>query len=292
MKTTKNITILSLLFFMAGIPFCKAQDKESLIATAKYFMYDNQIPFVQIKAQTKVDKKLQPVPDIHFQLYLDSVADNRKIGSVKTNKDGNATVAIPPSLKNAWDASTKHTILSNSDATKKFEAAELETEVTQAKLVLDTLNDGEARSITATLMEKTDKGWNPVKATDLKIGVKRLGGILSAGSDETFATNDDGKATAAFDRDKLPGDKNGILTLTAKLEDNEVYGNLVVEMNAPWGAKLVPGHDAFNDRSLWATRKKAPYWLLFIANSIIISVWGTIIYLITQIFKIRKLGKI
>jgi hypothetical protein len=41
---------------------------------------------------------------------------------------------------------------------------------------------------------------------------------------------------------------------------------------------------------LWATRDKAPVWLLLMAGFIVASVWGTIVFLLVQIGKIRKLG--
>ena len=291
MKTNKTLTILAFLLLITGIPASTlAAESGELIVNAKYFMYNNKIPFVEIKAQTKVEKKLQPVPNISFQLYLDNISDSQRIGNVKTNFNGNATVTIPPALKTLWDASPKHTIICQSAATKAFEENEQEVEITQAKLLIDTLNEDDVRSIVATLMELTDKGWVPVNETDIRIGVKRLGGILSAGTAEAFTTDAEGKAVAAFERDSLPGDNKGILTLVAKVEDNEQYGNLVMEMNAPWGEKATKGPDSFNERTLWATRDKAPYWLLLIANGIIITVWGTIIYLILQLFKIKKLG--
>ena len=293
MKANKTLTILAFLFFIIGIlNITKAAESGSLIVNFRYFMFNNKIPFVQVQSGVKIDKKYQPVPDISFQVYLDNIGDSSLIGKAKSDENGGLTIPIPKSLKTLWDASLKHTLICKSEATKAYEETEQELEITQAKLEIDTLNDGTTRSIVATLMEKTDKGWVPVPETDLKVGVKRLGGILSAGSDETFTTDAEGKATAAFERDSLPGDQNGNLTLIAKLEDNDMYGNLVVETNANWGVKASLGlHNTYNDRTLFSTRFKAPYWLLFIANSIIILVWGTIIYLAFQVLKIRRLGR-
>lgn len=291
MKAIKFPAILALLFFTAGLPgLSSAAEGGDLILSLKYFFYNNKIPFVQVNTKTKVEKKLQPVPGMTVVVYLDSLSDNNKIGQVLTNDNGNATIAIPPSLKTSWEGKAKHTLMAKSTATKAYEETETDVELTQAKLVLDTLNDGDARSLVATLMERSGDTWTPVKDADVKLGVKRLGGILSAGTDASYTTDETGKATAAFERDTLPGDKDGNVILTAKVEDNDTYGNLVVEMKAPWGAKFRPGHDPFNDRTLWSTRNKAPYWLLFLANSIIIIVWGVLIYLIVQIFKMRKLG--
>lgn len=93
-----------------------------------------------------------------------------------------------------------------------------------------------------------------------------------------------------FKRDSLPGDVKGNFILAAKVEDNDQFGNLLVEKAIPWGVTLKPDQSFFNQRTLWSTRFKTPLWLLFMAYSIVIGVWGTIIYLILQIVKIKKLG--
>jgi hypothetical protein len=81
--------------------------------------------------------------------------------------------------------------------------------------------------------------------------------------------------TAEFKRDSLLGDAKGNFILIARTEDNENFGNLFVEKNVNWGAAPVMD-DAFNHRSLWATRSKTPIWLLGLAVAIIAGVWGTI----------------
>src|SRR5690242_9479464 len=125
----------------------------------------------------------------------------------------------------------------------------------------------------------------------MKAGVKRLGGILSGGDEATYTTDSTGTAIIEFKKDSLPGDEKGNIILAAKIEDNDLFGNLQVEKVVPWGKIQKADHSFFEKRTLWTTRFRTPYWLLFIAYTIVLSVWGTLIYLIYQFFKIRKLGK-
>jgi len=120
--------------------------------------------------------------------------------------------------------------------------------------------------------------------------IKRMGGDLTIGDEANYTTDSSGTVTAEFKRDSIPGDANGNIVLIAKVEDNDNYGNLSVEKTAKWGAPLTY-HSTLYERSLFATRDKAPIWLLFMAYFIIGIVWGTLIYLVFQIFKIKKLGK-
>ncbi len=89
----------------------------------------------------------------------------------------------------------------------------------------------------------------------------------------------------------MPGDQKGNIVLVAKVEDNDQYGNLLVEKTVPWGVALKPEKNFFDQRTLWTTRFRTPFWLLFMAYSIVIGVWGTIIYLVTQILRTRRMGR-
>ena len=132
--------------------------------------------------------------------------------------------------------------------------------------------------------------WVPAKDVELKIAVKRALGNLPIGDEETYTTDSTGSVTAEFERDSLLGDSKGNFILIARTEDNENFGNLFAEKIVNWGRPPVID-DSFNHRSLWATSTKTPIWLLVLAYSIIAGVWGTIIYLIFQMIRIRRLGK-
>ena len=89
----------------------------------------------------------------------------------------------------------------------------------------------------------------------------------------------------------MPGDEKGNILLAAKVEENDIYGNLLLEKTVPWGVAFKPDNNFFNQRTLWTTRNRTPIWLLFLAYSIVIGVWGTILYLVREMFKIKKLSK-
>ena len=45
--------------------------------------------------------------------------------------------------------------------------------------------------------------WVPAKDVEMKIGISRMGGIISVGDEETYTTDSAGTATAEFKKDKL-----------------------------------------------------------------------------------------
>src|SRR6185436_20615217 len=123
------------------------------------------------------------------------------------------------------------------------------------KITIDTLADAEARTITVSVSALIGGEWVPAKDVEMKVGVARSGGsILSAGDEETYTTDSTGIVTAEFKRDSLPGDQKGNIILAAKVEDNDQYGNLLVEKAVPWGVALKPEKNFFDQRTLWTTR--------------------------------------
>jgi hypothetical protein len=88
----------------------------------------------------------------------------------------------------------------------------------------------------------------------------------------------------------MPGDEKGNIVLVARVEDNDNYGNLVVEKSVPWGKVVKTDISFFDQRTLWSTRFRTPVWLLVMAYGMVIGVWGTIIYIVLQIFRIKKMG--
>ena len=295
MKRKKNIKIgfLLLAVFFAGSFNLFAQDsaKNKLSVTVHYYMSDNKMVYLLVNTETKIDKKFQPVKNSAVTLYLDSVNENNLIAKVTTNEDGVAKAFLPPALKTAWESSGNHTFLAVVEKNKDFDETQGEATVTKTKLSIDTTSDGETRSIIVSVSAWNGSEWIPAKDVEMKAGISRMGGILSAGDEATYTTDSSGSVTVEFKKDSLPGDEKGNIVLAAKVEENDQYGNLLIEKKVPWGVSFKPDNSFFNQRTLWSTKNRTPPWLLFMAYSIVIGVWGTILYIVGQAIKIKKISK-
>jgi hypothetical protein len=293
MKRPNNYSIFFLL--TAFIIFSAAQAQDSItkqpLLDVNYFSYNNNIQYVQVMARLKQGRKFEPVKGVVLKVYLDSISSSMLMTErAVTDETGKADATIPPSLQKQWNASAKHKFIAEASGVKEFERQNAEMEIVKARLLIDTATGDETKNITATFTAFENGEWTPVKGVDMKIVIKRMGGDLTIGDEANYTTDSSGTVTAEFKRDSIPGDSNGNIVLVAKVEDNDNYGNLSVEKTAKWGAPLIY-HSTLYERSLFATRDKAPIWLLFMAYFIIGIVWGTLIYLVFQIFKIKKLGK-
>jgi len=250
----------------------------------------SKVPYLEVNTRQKVGKKFEPVKGTRVKVYFNEESAPNLLGAVVTGKTGLGWVALPSSFKPVWDSLTEFKFLAVSDSSQGKEPMSADVTVKKAILVMDTANADGVRSVTAQLREKKGNEWVAVGDVEMKLGIKRLLSNLSVGDAETYTSDSSGTASAEFKRDSLPGDEKGGLMLIAKVEDNDSYGNLEAQMPAAWG-KPVKSESHFWHRTLWSTGDRAPIWLLFIALSIILGVWGTLIYLLRQMFKIKKMGR-
>jgi hypothetical protein len=289
-KRNKIYFLVSCLLAGAFNVFAQDSTKSTISLNLGYFVKNNSTQYLITTAQTKIEGRFHPVKDIEVSIYLDSVASENLLGKAKTDEAGKAKAFLPVTLKDKWSASATHTFFAVSEANKQFEEGTGELMITKSKVEIDTVSDETTKTITVTVKKLENNEWIPLKEVDVRIGAARSGGILGAGEEESYTTDSLGIATAEFTRDSLPGDKNGNIILAAKVEDNSEIGNILIEKTVPWGIATKTDDDFFKQRTLWSTRYHTPPWLLFMAYSIIIGVWGTLIYLILQIFKIKKIG--
>lgn len=257
------------------------------IVKLSYHSSNNSIQYLLLKSIIKKGKEQTPVKNKAYSIYLDSAADATKVADVKTDAEGKAKTFLPPSLKQAWDASSQHIFIVKAGD----EEVVNDYSITKSKITIDTATTDGIRNINITIQKQEGTEWLPAADVEMKIGIQRLGGILTAGEEETYTTDSSGTVSVAVKNDSLPGDDKGNIILAVKVDDNETYGNLLVQQAATWGVKTTTDNSFFEQRTLWSTRFRTPLWLLFLAYTIVLSVWGTLIYLVFQLFKIKKLGK-
>lgn len=240
-----------------------------------------------IESLLKRGKELIPQKNKSYELYLDQSLESSLVGKITTNEEGKAKLFLPVNLQTMWNAKPQHTFILK----EKDEEIISDYSITKSKLIIDTLiNDG-VKNIKVTVLKANENSWVPVQDAELKVGYKRLGGILPAGDEATYTTDSTGAVLLEVKKDSMPGDQQGNVMLTASLEDHDLLGNATVEKQVAWGKPTTLDNSFFEKRTLWTTRFRTPFWLLVPAYALIIGVWGTLIYLFAQLLKLIKIGK-
>lgn len=255
-----------------------------------YFLPANNIPYLEVATRKKEGRKFEPVKNIAVNIYFDQPERKDLLGQVTTDSIGKARIGLPPSFKTIWDTRNEFKFIAEESSSEK-EPLMAEITIKKAILTIDTTTSEDGtRMVTAVLKEKNGGDWLPVKDIDMVLSVKRLLGNLSVGDKETYTSDSTGVSSAEFKRDSIPGDQKGNIILVAQVIDNDNYGNLAVEKSVNWGTPAKPLKNFFAQRALWSIRTETPLWLLFTVYSIVLGVWGTFLYLIFQVVKIKKLG--
>jgi len=126
----------------------------------------------------------------------------------------------------------------------------------------------------------------PVSEVPVNLSVKRLFGNLPIG--DAVATDSTGVATFDFPID-IPS-RDGKLTIDAKIVDDENYRNTEASGVVNWGKLVVSDNSNIEERSIAAGRDKAPIYFITVSLLIIFLIWGTLLYAVLQVFKIKRLG--
>ncbi len=287
----RSVILLNLVF---AIFYAQANAQDSTQAPTilgiSYFLPANNVPYLAISTKKKVGRKFEPVRNIKINVYCNGETAANLLGTVTTAENGIAKLGFPPSFRNTWDSLNEFKFIAMSDSAAGQEPLNTDITIKKAILIVDTTSQDGTRMVTGELKEKNGSDWTPVKDIDMKLSVKRMDGNLSVGDKDTYTSDSAGVSSAQFMRDSIPGDAKGNITLVAQVDDNDTYGNLVAERTVSWGRAFAPPTNFFSQRTLWSTRFRTPIWLLAIAYSTVIGVWGTIIYIIFQLVRIKKLS--
>jgi hypothetical protein len=289
-RFTKSFIILVLLL---GTSISKIQAQDSVAPKTQlsisYFLPVNKVPYLEVNTRKKTGRKFEPVKNIAVNIYFDQPERKNLLGQVTTDSIGKARIGLPLSFKNEWDSLNEFKFIAEESSPEK-EPLTAEITIKKAILTMDTTSGDGTRMVTAELKEKNGDNWIPVKDIDMLLSVKRLLGNLSVGDKETYTSDSTGVSSAEFKRDSMPGDQKGNIIIVAQVVDNENYGNLAVEKSVNWGTPAKPIKNFFAQRALWSIRTQTPFWLLFTVYFIVAGIWGTFLYLIFQVRKIKKLG--
>jgi len=281
------VSLLCALFSLAA----RAQDstKAPTVLAINYFLPATHVPYLEVSTKTKVGRKFEPVKGVRVMVYCNEQSASHLLGTVTTGETGIARLGIPPSFRDTWDSSGQFKFIAAGDSATGNGDLNSDITIKKAILVVDTVTQDGVRTVTGTLKEREGDTWKPVPNIDIRLSVKRMDANLSVGDKDTYTSDSTGLSTAQFKRDSIPGDSRGNIILVAEVDDNDTYGNLFAEKTVNWGRAFTPPSNFFAQRTLWSTRFKTPIWLLAIAYTVVIGVWGTIFYILFQLVRIKRM---
>lgn len=250
---------------------------------------------VKVMVTKKENKKTIIVDDLNtpLNLYLNEVKDYDPvtgtgwISKTLLNNEGEGIFTFPAWFRTLADSVHEYTFIVKMIADPKYEDAEEQITVADAKINLEYSGEDSVKTLAASISGWKDQAYIPVANAELKLCIKRTFNFLPFGQ-VGASTDSSGIISGELPLD-LPGNANRTITIAARLEDDATYGTVEVTKDVPWA--ILPKANPVRGRTLWSPGDNAPLLLVISSVTIIVIIWGTIFYLVSLLFKIKNLGK-
>ena len=278
------LTILGVFLITLGSPDLYAQKtkKNKARLNVEYVkIMDGEIYF-DIKASSRVKKKTVKISDIEINLFNELEDERIDLGKAITNMEGESRFKLKNLNLIKPDSSNTYNILFTFKGNDSFKKAKKSISFKDAKIEAKIIAKDSLNYISATLIDtETD---SPIADENLTVQVQRLFKPLRIG--EEFNSTDDVGSIMVPIEQGIPG-VGGNLTFEVVLNESDDYGTVKTMVSGQVGVPIVD-ESTYDQRTMWSPRNKTPIFLLIFPNLLIIGIWGFIVYLILNLFKLSK----
>ena len=261
-------------------------EKKELRMSFEAFKINQELKLVA-RVRSKVDKKFQNTAGVEVSFYKNEISPENLLGKNISNHKGEAYWLI--SLEGIPDSlASPMTFLSSVKDNPDFEDVE-ETATFNPSTMTIQLEEEDTTRLVKVFIGHPDETGSIVPLADAEciIYVKREFGNLPISETET--TDAEGNINVEFP-DSIQGDPDGNVTIIAKVAGNDMIGNVEVSQTKNWGIP-VKADDFYKKRELWSARANSPIPLVLVVNGVLILIWGAILFIFWEIFRISRLGK-
>ncbi len=292
-KTKRVLLLLSLIFVFVARSFA-GNDGEATKITPNfklsYKIIDGK-PSIKVELSYKDGKKFIPVNNIIVNLYLSEVRKFNPVtgegwmGNLVTDDDGVVEFDLSDNFKRIKTGAHVFNFIASIGTDPKFENSSEQITVNDVRISLSNSVADSLTTVVAKLSMFKDSVESPAAKTEIKLLIKRTFGALPFG-EENLSTDENGEVSGVLPKD-IPGNNDKTITVAARYEDQENDGIIEVTKRIPWS--VPPIEHKFTKRTLWSSGQNAPVPLVIVSVTIIFTIWGIIFYLISLLFKIKKL---
>lgn len=227
-------------------------------------------------------KSLNPIPPDLAGNTTNALTDGELLYILNTGR------GLMPSFKNVLSEEDSWKVISYLRSFHKNYTQELSKfDPSKSKLVkLIAKLDPTTNSINISAIANEKSGKVALKNADVSVFVKRYFGNLQIG--KTTPTDANGNVSVVLPKD-LPGNKTGEIEVLVKVFD-QTYGEVQTTQKLDAGVPTdKPG--LTDNRAIWGTLLKAPYWIMFLYALGVISFGLLLAYLLNNLRKLKNSSK-
>lgn len=277
---TVFLVFLSVFFLTSG--FSQEVEKSKVRLKADYVKVMGGEVYFNMNASARVDGENIKVPDLDLTVYNEVGDEKIKLGETKTDVNGDAKLVLEGLNSIKPDSTNTYNVSISFKGNDSFKRASKSLSFRDAAIEAKLVTEDSINYISATLVDKSTD--SVIVGALLRVQVQRLFKPLKIG-EEYNITDDDGTVVVTIP-EGIPGE-DGNLTIEVVLNESDAFGTVKALVQAPVGSIKVD-ESKFDQRTMWSPRNKTPLFMLIFPNLLILGIWGFIIYLIINLFKIAK----
>lgn len=234
----------------------------------------------RVKIQAKINGSFYKLRLLKVNIVNVTPEGDKPLAFAITDRIGQAVINVKGDGL-YMDTEGKITLKAVFAGNKQMEATEAEVIIKRAMLVITPVAEDSVFSVQAKVVDISTGIEMPVPEATIGLFVKRQFNPLKIGEGTTDSM---GEAVVEVPNN-LPGNEKKNIILIAKIEENELYGNLEATIEQPWGY-AVSNENKEAPRALWSNR--VPIWMLLTFILLMSVVWGHYIVIIYELFRLRK----
>ena len=278
---TRHFFLVVLSVFLCTSSFAQKAKKDRVRLKANYFKIMDAEVYFDLQASARVDGNNVDVSKVELVIFNVVGDEQIELGKVTTNMEGKARFTLKNLSSIKPDSTNTYNIEISFDGNESFKGASKSLSFKNANIEAKLVTIDSINYVTATLINKTTD--SVIVGQLLKVQVQRLFKPLLI---KDFNETDENGTVLVSIPEGIPG-VDGNIAIEVLLNDSDEFGTIKAIVNAPIGTRIVD-ESTFDERTMWSPRSKTPLFLLIFPNLLIFGIWGIIIYLITNLFKITK----
>lgn len=278
-----SVSVLALFFSLTEL---KAQDgvlKERSAQIELFKKFDDSRVVVATIRQIGFNDRLEAGVNVPVKFYAMKGEEQELIGESITGPDGKAEMTLPEPTPLDLEGYINLSILTEENST--YTGSEDDIALLDSRLRLEISELDSVRLMTCTV-ERIDSSGSvsPVEDIEVSFYVKRLFGFMPVEENNVIYTSEDGIAEMEFPS-TIKGDVDGKVTIVARVEEDDNYGNLESFQETTWGRPVIVDKNPF-PRGLWTPR--APIRLMVVFSIIFGTIWFIYFYMFYSLGVIKK----
>lgn len=278
------LVLIGSFLFTVGINSVYAQDgkKNTVRFKAYYTKIMDSVSYFNVTAFSRIDRENVDVANIDLTFYNEVGDEEIELGTAKTNMHGECKFVLDNLNMIKPDSTNTYNVNVSFKGNDAYKRASKSISFKDATILAKLVTKDSTNYISGTLKDAATD--SVLSDRLLNVQVQRLFRNLRIGDE--FNTTDENGTIIVPVEDGIPG-VDGMLTFEVVLQDSDDYGTVKALVKAPIGTQI-KDESTFDQRTMWSPRSKTPLFLLIFPNLVTLGMWGIIVYLIINLFKISK----